>query len=73
MELQQHDFKIVHRPGKQNQNADALFRIPTIETTCYMAKISQWTFFSEPSEIIIDIDEDPQGESSGYQFSATSQ
>ena len=28
MELQQYDFKIEHRPGKSNANADALSRMP---------------------------------------------
>jgi hypothetical protein len=27
MELQQYDFEIVHRPGKENKNADALSRM----------------------------------------------
>ena len=27
MELQQYDFKIIHRPGRENANADALSRI----------------------------------------------
>ena len=27
MELQQYDFTIEHRPGKENKNADALFRM----------------------------------------------
>jgi hypothetical protein len=27
IELQQYDFKIVHRPGKENKNADALSRL----------------------------------------------
>lgn len=31
MELQQYDFNIKHRPGKQNANADALSRIPETE------------------------------------------
>ena len=27
MELQQYNFKVIHRAGKANANADALFRI----------------------------------------------
>jgi len=27
MELQQYDFEIVHRPGKENKNADAMSRL----------------------------------------------
>jgi hypothetical protein len=38
MELQQYDFTIKHRPGKQNANADALSRIEESENEvlCYM-------------------------------------
>src|SRR3954454_18919398 len=38
MELQQYDFTIKHRPGKQNANADALSRIEEHEeeVSCYM-------------------------------------
>ena len=41
MELQQYDFTIKHRPGKQNANADALSRIPEIEVNCFVAKVKQ--------------------------------
>ena len=30
LQLQQHDFTIVHRPGKQHQNADAISRFPVV-------------------------------------------
>ena len=38
MDLQQYDFMIKHRPGKQNSNADALSRIPEYsnEISCFM-------------------------------------
>src|SRR5215211_6931620 len=38
MELQQYDFIIKHRPGKQNANADALSRIEP-EVTCFLVGI----------------------------------
>ena len=37
MYLQQFNFEIVHRPGKENKNADALSRIP--EVTCFFAGV----------------------------------
>src|SRR3954463_5520009 len=37
MYLQQFDFEIIHRPGKENTNADALSRTP--ERMCYFARV----------------------------------
>ena len=37
MYLQQFNFEIVHRPGKENKNADALSRIP--EMTCFFVGV----------------------------------
>src|SRR3954451_13901344 len=37
MYLQQFDFEIIHRPGKENTNADALSR--TSERMCYFAGV----------------------------------
>ena len=37
MYLQQFNFEIVHRPGKENKNADALSR--TLEVTCYFIRV----------------------------------
>jgi hypothetical protein len=58
MELQQHDFSIVHRPGKHNANADALSRIPPKEEReCYFADISgpsTFMFSSASPHIIIE-------------------
>ena len=38
MELQQHNFSIIHRPGKNNANADALSRIPEKEVHILMVE-----------------------------------
>src|SRR6185369_14042763 len=41
MDLQQYDFKIIHRPGKANANADALSRHPNeAEIEIYMANLT---------------------------------
>src|SRR3954451_20403150 len=37
MYLQQFDFEIIHRPGKENTNADTLSRTP--ERMCYFARV----------------------------------
>src|SRR4051812_467670 len=37
MYLQQFDFEIIHRPGKENKNADALFHFT--ETQCYFLRV----------------------------------
>ena len=51
MELQQFDFTIKHRPGKQNANADALSRTP--ETECFLLGIdhpvTKWRRLSKSS------------------------
>jgi TolA-binding protein len=39
--LQQWDFKIIHRPGKANNNADALSRVPEIECNFIRVEISE--------------------------------
>jgi len=38
--LQQYDFKIKHRSGKTNTNADALSRISEQEASCFMLNVS---------------------------------
>src|SRR3954452_2890796 len=55
MYLQQFDFEIIHRPEKENTNADALSRTP--ERMCYFAGVEIeeeeeiLTFFNSENEL----------------------
>ena len=70
--LQQYDFKIKHRSGKTNTNADALSRISEQEASCFMLNVSnafneneskreddEWVVTSNSSEVanVINLNE----------------
>src|SRR5205814_21337 len=71
MYLQQFKFEIVHRPGKENKNADALSRIPEVQ--CFFTGVknqggegsSEENFSEDASEINILGQIEPEGD--GYE------